>query len=126
MLTRKTPGVLYALALLFSLAMLSRPAQAMTPYSIIGIEGQRLSSIFDGLKPSWFAAENMIPKPRSPRISRRPTGALQPDGSGEFGARLMKVQECQVCPPTTACAGSFVVLDPTTGCNNPFPPSSVR
>jgi hypothetical protein len=120
MMTQKTQQFFCALVLGIAQLSLAIPTHAATTHSVIGIQGQRLPSIFDGLKPSWFAAERMVPKPHI--RSRRQRPLVQPDGPQQFGGRFVRAF-CPDCPQETACAGDYVrivELPPGVGCSDPL------
>jgi len=98
---------------------------AASTNQVITATGQPLVSVFDGLKPSWFAHPSMLKRWQSTGRARVWTGQLKstsPLGTfSRLGARYVEAQ-CVTCPNTEACSGHFTVivaLPPGVGCGDP-------
>lgn len=81
---------------------------------MITISGQKISSVFEGLKPSKFILEYL----RLQRDRRRNTERWLLDerkSEANLGARYLTVQ-CSQCPNTTVCADHYQFLDDSIGC----------
>jgi hypothetical protein len=101
------------LALASLVLMLPRRLTAASNDQVITCAGQKVSSIFEGLKPNHFlpASDTERHKGRRQWLDERAFG-------GYMGAHFVLAQ-CSQCSPDTPCAGHYEAFHASTGCTDP-------
>jgi hypothetical protein len=112
MIKRASNASLIAVNLFAALVFCSPSAlSAASNYTVIKESGESLSSVFEGLKPSVFAAPDQLWKYQP--LSRQWKGITTNRLPGVLRVAIISGGSC---PGTEVCSGNFTVIEVSSGC----------